>query len=77
MSSEQKEKAGIALTRTQRDAVTTVIRHFRRQRKVASTWLVGDRRHSRRFISDLERLRLIREVSAAGSPVLTYIGSFE
>jgi hypothetical protein len=76
MSSEQKEKAGIALTRTQRDAVT-VIRHFRRQRKVASTWLVGDRRHSRRFISDLERLRLIREVSAAGSPVLTYIGSFE
>jgi hypothetical protein len=76
MSSEHKEKAGIALTRTQRDAVTA-IRHFRRQRKVGSTWLVGDRRLSRRVISDLERLRLIREESAAGTPVLTYIGSFE
>lgn len=35
-----------ALTKTQRDAVTA-IRRFRHQRKVGSTWLVGDRRLSR------------------------------
>jgi hypothetical protein len=62
-----------ALTKTQRDAVTA-IRRFRHQRKVGSTWLVGDRRLSRGVISDLEKMRLVREVTAGGSPVLTYIG---
>ena len=42
--------------------------------KVGSTWLVGDRRLSRGVISDLEKMRLVREVTAGGSPVLTYIG---
>lgn len=62
-----------ALTKTQRYAVTA-IRRFRHQRKVGSTWLVGDRRLSRGVISDLEKMRLVREVTAGGSPVLTYIG---
>ena len=62
-----------ALTKTQRDAVTA-IRRFRHQRKVGSRWLVGDRRLSRRVISDLEKMRLVREVTAGGSPVLKYIG---
>ena len=62
------------LTRSQREAVSA-IRHFRKQRKVGSAWIVGDRRLSRRVISDLERLRVVREESISGRPVLRYIGS--
>jgi hypothetical protein len=73
MTVENGRAVEAALTKTQRDAVTA-IRRFRHQRKVGSTWLVGDRRLSRRVISDLEKMRLVREVTAGGNPVLTYIG---
>ena len=76
MQTEKKKMPDMRLTRTQREAVSA-IRRFRRQRKVGSTWLVGDRRLSQRIVSDLERLRLVREETAAGIPVLTYIGILE
>lgn len=73
MFKENDDAFEVPLTKAQRDAVSA-IRRFRHQRKVGSTWLVGDRRLSRRVISDLEKMRIVREATAGGRPVLTYIG---
>ena len=63
----------VPLTSAQRSAVSA-IKQFRMQRKLGSAWLVGDRRLSSRVVSDLERLKLIREETVAGRPVLRFVG---
>jgi len=73
-TARDRQEASATLTKAQREAVSA-IRQFRVQRKLGSAWLVGNRRLSPRVVSDLERLRLVREETLSGRPVLRYVGT--
>jgi hypothetical protein len=57
------------LTRTQQEALSAIA-FFRRQKRVAKGWLVGDKRVSGKVISGLAQLDLVEESVIAGQPVL-------
>ncbi len=46
------------------------ISHFRRQRRLANSWVVGDRRLSSTTVARLEQKNLVRELAFKGEPAL-------
>ncbi len=64
-----------SLTRAQREALTA-ISFFRRQRKAARVWLVGDKRLSEKIVERLEKMQLVEENFLGGEPrlQLTIVG---
>ena len=57
------------LTRAQHNALWAIA-FFRRQRKIGSDWLVGDKRLSHRVVGRLEQLDLVEESVIRGEPML-------
>lgn len=57
------------LTRAQQEALSA-IGFFRRQRKVARGWVVGDKRLSEKLVRSLEQMNLVAENILDGRPVL-------
>ncbi|NVD43023.1 hypothetical protein HT585_29585 [Ensifer sp. HO-A22] len=64
-----------SLTRSQQDALRAIA-FFRRQRKLGTGWLVGDKRLSEKLVGRLEQLDLVEESVVRGEPSLqlTIIG---
>ncbi|WCK05719.1 hypothetical protein [Agrobacterium tumefaciens] len=58
-----------SLTRSQRDALRAIA-FFRRQRKAAKGWLVGDKRLSEKMIERLEMMELVEESFIGGQLTL-------
>lgn len=46
------------------------ISHFRHQRRLANSWVVGDRRLSSATVAKLEHKNLVRELAFKGEPAL-------
>ncbi len=63
------ENTAKSLTRAQQDALRAIA-FFRRQRKVAKGWLVGDKRLSEKIVGRLEQLELVEESVMHGEPAL-------
>ena len=63
------ENTAKSLTRAQQDALRAIA-FFRRQRKVAKGWLVGDKRLWEKIVGRLEQLELVEESVMHGEPVL-------
>lgn len=57
------------IARSSLDALRA-IRHYRRQRRTAQSWMIGDRRVSAATISNLENRNLVKEIWFRGTPVL-------
>ncbi|OOG61812.1 hypothetical protein BLJAPNOD_05346 [Ensifer sp. M14] len=57
------------LTRGQQDALRAIA-FFRRQRKLGTGWLVGDKRLSEKVVGRLEQLDLVEESFVRGEPLL-------
>ncbi len=58
-----------SLSRVKLDALRAIAR-YRRQRRVGSGWIVGDKRLSASLIARLEADTMVKEISLSGTPVL-------
>ena len=57
------------ITKSSMEALAA-ISHFRHQRRLANSWVVGDRRLSSATVAKLERKNLVRELAFKGEPAL-------